>query len=87
MNQELELELEQIKGPLATQPIIHQIVLPPVVNLPCIHHAQFAHLNGLSEGVVGGWVDAGYLPTIKIGRYTLINLVALTEQLKTGGVQ
>lgn len=66
-------------------PVIHQIVLPPVVQLPIIHHAKFAELNGLSEGVVGGWVDSGYLPTVKMGRYTMINLVALREQLKTMG--
>ena len=78
-------EQEQIKELLVTHPIIQQIVLPPVLNLPLIHHTQFAHLNGLSAGVIGGWIDEDYLPTVKIGRYTMINLVALTERLKNGG--
>jgi hypothetical protein len=78
---------EQIKKEDVVQPpTVTQIVLPSIINLPCIHHAMFAALNGLSEGVVGGWVDAGYLPTVKIGRYTMINLVQLTENLKQGGV-
>jgi hypothetical protein len=66
------------------QPVITQIVLPPVINMPCVHHAEFARLNGLSEGVVGGWIDNGYLPVVKVGKYTMINLVQLTDNLKAG---
>jgi hypothetical protein len=59
--------------------------LPQIyLSLPCIHRAKFAELNGLSDGVVGGWIDKGLVPTIKIGRYTMINLVQLAEQMKGG---
>jgi hypothetical protein len=84
MNQNHEEIKKEDKEDSVKIPLI-QIVLPPVVNLPCIHHAKFAELNGLPEGVIGGWLDSGYLPTVKIGRYTMINLVLLTERLKQGG--
>jgi len=64
---------------LSDRPV--NMVLPASINLPVIHINKFAELNGLSEGVVGGWVDNGYLPTIKIGRYCMVNLVALAKQL------
>lgn len=64
--------------------VISNLSIP--VFMPCIHHSKFADLSGLSVGVVGGWVDAGYLPVVRIGRYTMINLVQLAENLKKGGV-
>jgi len=50
------------------------IDLPQV---PVMHPDRFAELIGLSAGVVGGWIDLGYVPTVKIGKYRLINLAAL----------
>ena len=34
---------------------------------------KFAERVGVSEGVVRGWVNRGYVPTIKIGKYVLID--------------
>lgn len=56
-------------------------------NLPTlIHPDKYAEQIGLSVGVIGGWIDAGYIPTVKIGRYRLINLTKLTLNLADGGV-
>ncbi|NOR71640.1 MAG: hypothetical protein GQ532_18460 [Methylomarinum sp.] len=50
-------------------------------NVPVIHQDKFAAAVGLSSGVIGGWVDNGYIPTLKIGKYRMINLVQFTKQL------
>lgn len=44
--------------------------------------AKFASESGVDEGVVLGWMKKGYLPTKRIGKYTLINLVLFHQQLR-----
>jgi len=58
------------------------LILPQAINLPIIHADKFAELNGLSKHVIGGWIDNGYLPTLKKGKYVMINLVALEQECK-----
>jgi len=75
--------------PLQDNTMAKQLMQLPIsvnVSLPMIHQRQFAELNGLSEGVIGGWIDNGYLPVVKVGRYTMVNLVQLAERLKNGTV-
>jgi hypothetical protein len=54
--------------------------------IPFMTPDKFAESIGLSKGVVGGWIDQGYLPTAKIGRYRMINMVVLVTNLKEGKV-
>jgi hypothetical protein len=54
--------------------------------IPFMTPEKFAEAIGLSKGVVGGWIDQGYLPTAKIGRYRMINMVVLVANLKEGKV-
>lgn len=54
--------------------------------IPFMTPDKFAEAIGLSKGVVGGWIDQGYLPTAKIGRYRMINMVVLVTNLKEGKV-
>lgn len=57
--------------------------LPSIVNcafVPVCTRERFAHFSGLDEGVIRGMCDRGYLPTIKLGKYSLINLVALIQE-------
>lgn len=42
---------------------------------------DFANWIQLSDDVVEHWVKRGYLPTVKIGRYRMVNIVLLTQQL------
>lgn len=35
---------------------------------------KFASMTGETEGVVRGWCNRGYIPTIKIGKRLLINV-------------
>lgn len=43
---------------------------------------KFAEQSGMEEGVVLGWIKKGYLPTKRIGKYTLINLVVWHSELR-----
>jgi hypothetical protein len=54
--------------------------------IPFMTPDKFAEAIGLSKGVIGGWIDQGYLPTAKIGRYRMINMVILVTNLKEGKV-
>ena len=84
MNQDQELVNPTTSpeiSPVSERP---QIVVNLSTPLPFIHPAKFADQLGLNFGVVGGWIDNGYLPTVKVGRYQMINLVLLTENLKQG---
>lgn len=53
----------------------------PVVNcqVPVMSKERFADLSGVSFGVVDGWCNRGYLPTVVIGKHKMINLVQLTQ--------
>lgn len=48
--------------------------------VPLMTRERFGELSGLDDGVLRGMIDKGYLPTIKVGRYRLINLVLLWER-------
>lgn len=51
-------------------------------NCPFMHPKKFASECGVSAGVVGGWIDRGYLPTMRVGKYRMINIPALIEQCR-----
>lgn len=48
--------------------------------LPVLTRDRFAELTGLPVGVVQGFCNKGYLSTVKLGKYSLINLEALRKQ-------
>ena len=52
------------------------LIAPPV-----IPWRDFATWIQLSDDVVEHWVKRGYLPTVKIGRYRMVNVALLTQQL------
>lgn len=64
------------------QPIEFNLSVKVDVSIPFIHPDEFAKLIGLSSGVVGGWIDNGYIPTVKTGKYRMVNLVKLTAELQ-----
>ncbi len=47
--------------------------------VPIMAQTKFADLTGVPPGVLEGWINRGYLPTLKVGKHTVINLVALTQ--------
>jgi len=57
--------------------LVSSVILPPV---PVMAPDRFAELVGVPVGVVQGWIDKGYVPTSKIGRWRLINIAILTRE-------
>ncbi len=79
-------EQKQVKRDKVSE--IHELikqVLPilQTMQTPFMEQKKFAENIGLSVGVVGGWVDQGYIPTVKIGKYRMVNMVAITAGLIT----
>lgn len=50
------------------------------LSVPLMHKERFAELVGVSYGVVDGWVERGYVPSVVIGKHKLVNLVLLTQE-------
>ncbi|SCZ52997.1 MerR family transcriptional regulator [Thiohalomonas denitrificans] len=52
-------------------------------SLGVVHPEQFAKLCGgnVTTDKVEHWIRRGYLPSVKIGRARLVNLVALNREL------
>ena len=42
---------------------------------------KFAESAGLTLDTVRGLVRRGYIPTVKVGRYAMVNLTALNREL------
>ncbi|KAF0802204.1 DNA-binding protein [Alloalcanivorax xenomutans] len=53
---------------------------------PMMAWSEFAEWIRQEPDVVRGWVDKGYLPTVKVGRRRMINVVLLVEQLRESEV-
>ena len=56
-----------------------------VPSTPLVHPERFADLLGIERGIVQGWISKGYVPTIKIGKYNLINLALIHQQCLSMG--
>lgn len=58
-----------------------------VVTTPSAHYApplvtreRFAEMVGLPIGVIIGWCNKGLIPTISIGKYSLVSLELLRKR-------
>jgi len=56
-----------------------QLVTQPLRNYasPVVSRERFAEMVGLPLGVVVGFINKGYLPTVSIGKYSLVNVAAI----------
>lgn len=52
--------------------------------VPLMTLERFAQLSGLEEGVIYGHIRRGYLPSVKLGKYRLINVAMLQAQCLQG---
>ncbi|WP_148301186.1 hypothetical protein [Methylobacillus glycogenes] len=52
---------------------------PALPILPVMSRKRFAELIGVTEDTVGGWINRRYLPVIKIGKYSLVNVALLYQ--------
>jgi hypothetical protein len=58
---------------------------PPInmssqANVPIMERSKFAELVGVDVGVVNGWIERGYLPSIKMGKHRLVNIALLAKE-------
>ena len=53
------------------------LTTPAQLAAPLVTRERFAEMVGLPVGVVVGQIIKGYLPTVTIGKYSLINLELL----------
>jgi hypothetical protein len=58
------------------------------VQMPLVSRQRFADLVGVTLDTVNKWCDRGYVPTIPMGRWSLINLAlvnarCLDQEFKT----
>jgi len=60
--------------------------------VPVMDRKRFAQLVGVSDRVVDGWISRGYVSVVKLSngdqqcRYSLINILALSDQIKRGAI-
>lgn len=59
-----------------------QIALPTIQHVaatPLVTREKFAQLVGIEPGVVLGWCNKGYIPTVPMGRHSLVNVALLSQ--------
>lgn len=52
---------------------------------PVMDYRAFAEWIGVDATVVYAWIRRAYIPATKIGRYQMINVVALIDELREEG--
>ncbi|MBW9333850.1 hypothetical protein FEE59_10065 [Herbaspirillum sp. RU 5E] len=50
------------------------------VPFPLVTRERFAEMVGLPVGVIVGFINKGYLPTVSIGKYSLVNVAAIQRR-------
>ncbi len=52
-----------------------------LVSPPVMPWREFADWVRMDAEIVDNWVKRGYLPTVKIGRYRMVNVAQLVQSL------
>lgn len=65
--------MDQPSGSVAVPPL-------PMYASPLVTRERFAELVGLPIGVITGFANRGYIPTVSIGKYSLVNLELLRKR-------
>lgn len=60
---------------------IQQLSMVMVPSVPVMSAERFASLVGVTHDVVRGWIDKGYIPSVPMGRWRLVNIALLTREL------
>ena len=54
---------------------------PIPVSTPLATKERFSEMTGLGEDVIRGMIERGHLPSVKVGRYRLVNVALLNQEL------
>lgn len=49
---------------------------------PLMERSAFSDWCRVDLGIVNAWIDRGILPSVKLGKHRLVNIVALVDQLR-----
>ena len=75
----MDIENNTNKSVLQANQAINLSVLPPLLS-----REHFASFVGATLDTVRGWAQTDTIPTVKVGRHRLINVVKLMEDLSSG---
>ena len=53
---------------------------PIATSVPLMSAKRFAELTGFELGVIRGWLDKKYLPSIKVGAHRAVNVALLNQE-------
>lgn len=53
---------------------------PVALPVPYMTREAYASHVGLPVGVIQGWIERGYLATVRVGKYNLINVALETRR-------
>ncbi|MGR8934833.1 MAG: hypothetical protein ACU837_10660 [Gammaproteobacteria bacterium] len=53
--------------------------LAQTVHVPVMTQEKFSELTGVKPGVLRGWIDKDYLPSVLVGKHRLVNIVKLAS--------
>ena len=53
----------------------------PLIAVPEMTMEQYAHAVGVTTGTVEKWVERGYLPSFKLGKYRMVNVLQRIHDL------
>ncbi len=53
----------------------------PLITIPEMTMEQYAHAVGVTTGTVEKWIARGYLPSFKLGKYRMVNIVQRIHDL------
>lgn len=53
-----------------------------IIDVPEMTIEKYADRVGVCRRVVEGWIEKGYLPTVKIGKRRLVNVVQRTVDIQ-----
>lgn len=48
---------------------------------PLMAWRAFADWIRIDQGIVNGWIDQGYIPSVRVGKHRLVNVAKLSQSL------
>jgi len=62
-----------------TEPKVNLDITSSPTFVPIMSSEKFSQATGVEIGVLTGWINRGYIQTIKIGKRRLINIASMTR--------
>ena len=56
-----------------------ELIISQLPAVPVMARTLFAQHVGVTEDVVTGWINRGYIPVVEVGKYRLVNIALLNK--------